>query len=140
MSAAGPDPSVSTKARELSPAARRGRVGFFAFLGLYLTWELVVLVLQVWNDGLFVRDAIIRTLTGVGLFFFAWRGMRWAQLLLCGVFGLVALAAWLTALSGGYETVGWVIAAMGTVLFGGSLAMVLLPGPRAYFEHQRAHD
>jgi hypothetical protein len=126
---------------KLDAQGRRGRVLFFAGLSLYLVWELTVVVLQsVFSSPLLVQSAV-RTLSGLVLFFFAWRGRTWAAVLLTVAFTIFFLAGWLTFASGGYGSeVGVLIAAAGSIFGAFGAALHLLPSLRAYRAHQRTWD
>ena len=127
-------------AAALSPEARRGRAAFFAIAGLYLAWELGVLGLQLVHESPLVVQSTVRTVSGAALFFFAWRGLGWARVLLAVAFGIFAAAGWLTAASDEYGALGWGIAAVGTGFGAAGLALVFEPGLIAYFRFQREHD
>jgi hypothetical protein len=132
------DPGAN--APSLSADARQGRGAFFVIAGLYLAWELAILGLQAVNESPLVVQSVVRTITGAALFFFAWRGLRWAHVLLAVAFGIFAAAGWLTALAGEYAAIGWLIAAMGTCFGLAGLAMLFERRLVAYFRFQREHD
>lgn len=140
MSEADRPSDAGAQAPALSADGRKGRVAFFVIAALYLAWELSILGLQVVNESPLVVQSVVRTVTGAALFFFAWRGLRWAHVLLAVAFGIFAAAGWLTALAGEYAEIGWLIAAMGSFFGLAGLAMLFERRLTTYFRFQRDHD
>lgn len=135
--AAGPQ----VQAPALDAAARRGRALFFAGLALYAVWELTVLALQVVFDSPLVLRSTVRVVSGLVLFFFAWRGRRWATALLTLAFSVTFLAGASTAMSGEYGPwVGGLIGSAAASLGVYGVALHVAPSLRSYLAFQRAND